>query len=146
MISYCHLQCIVCDRGYVCVRGLGLKYSFFVYLPASTYIEASSSVFTHKRTTLHTVVNFSLKGGRCTCTPCTPPPCPRACFLPSCLLNIFFVYYVSSEHFVRFCQWKYMELSLPQTISLNDFSVHRIIGRGGFGEVYGCRKDDSGKM
>ena len=52
----------------------------------------------------------------------------------------------TSEHFVRFCQWKYMELSLPQTISLNDFSVHRIIGRGGFGEVYGCRKDDSGKM
>ena len=31
-------------------------------------------------------------------------------------------------------------------MSLADFSVHRIIGRGGFGEVYGCRKDDSGKM
>ena len=31
-------------------------------------------------------------------------------------------------------------------ISLQDFSIHRIIGRGGFGEVYGCRKDDSGKM
>jgi serine/threonine protein kinase len=29
---------------------------------------------------------------------------------------------------------------------LNDFSVHRIIGRGGFGEVFGCRKDDTGKM
>uniref|UniRef100_A0A669ECF7 G protein-coupled receptor kinase n=1 Tax=Oreochromis niloticus TaxID=8128 RepID=A0A669ECF7_ORENI len=25
-------------------------------------------------------------------------------------------------------------------------SVHRIIGRGGFGEVYGCRKADTGKM
>ena len=35
---------------------------------------------------------------------------------------------------------------LPLQISLTDFSVHRIIGRGGFGEVYGCRKDDSGKM
>lgn len=29
---------------------------------------------------------------------------------------------------------------------MNDFSVHRIIGRGGFGEVYGCRKADTGKM
>ena len=35
---------------------------------------------------------------------------------------------------------------MPQQISLNDFSIHRIIGRGGFGEVYGCRKDDTGKM
>ena len=31
-------------------------------------------------------------------------------------------------------------------LSMNDFSVHRIIGRGGFGEVYGCRKADTGKM
>ena len=31
-------------------------------------------------------------------------------------------------------------------MSMNDFSVHRIIGRGGFGEVYGCRKADTGKM
>jgi len=39
-----------------------------------------------------------------------------------------------------------MELIVPQQITLSDFSIHRIIGRGGFGEVYGCRKDDSGKM
>lgn len=31
-------------------------------------------------------------------------------------------------------------------LTMNDFSVHRIIGRGGFGEVYGCRKADTGKM
>ncbi|VBB32427.1 unnamed protein product [Acanthocheilonema viteae] len=31
-------------------------------------------------------------------------------------------------------------------LSVNDFSIHRIIGRGGFGEVYGCRKADTGKM
>jgi serine/threonine protein kinase len=35
--------------------------------------------------------------------------------------------------------------SLSQ-LTMNDFSVHRIIGRGGFGEVYGCRKADTGKM
>ncbi len=39
-----------------------------------------------------------------------------------------------------------MEYLTPQLITLGDFSVHRIIGRGGFGEVFGCRKDDSGKM
>ncbi|GAB1290008.1 Beta-adrenergic receptor kinase 2 [Apodemus speciosus] len=31
-----------------------------------------------------------------------------------------------------------------ERLSMNDFSVHRIIGRGGFGEVYGCRKADTG--
>lgn len=31
-------------------------------------------------------------------------------------------------------------------LTMSDFSVHRIIGRGGFGEVYGCRKADTGKM
>jgi hypothetical protein len=51
-----------------------------------------------------------------------------------------------SQEYVRFCQWKYLELLTPYLISLHDFSIHRIIGRGGFGEVYGCRKDDSGKM
>jgi len=52
--------------------------------------------------------------------------------------------YVESEKFTRFCQWKNLELNI--TLSMNDFSVHRIIGRGGFGEVYGCRKADTGKM
>ncbi len=27
-----------------------------------------------------------------------------------------------------------------------DFDVHRILGRGGFGEVFGCRKLDTGAM
>lgn len=51
-----------------------------------------------------------------------------------------------SNEYIRFCQWKYMEYITPQLIILGDFSIHRIIGRGGFGEVFGCRKDDSGKM
>lgn len=37
-------------------------------------------------------------------------------------------------------------LLTPLQLTMNDFSVHRIIGRGGFGEVYGCRKADTGKM
>ena len=49
-----------------------------------------------------------------------------------------------SDRFTRFCQWKNLELNIQLT--MNDFSVHRIIGRGGFGEVYGCRKADTGKM
>ena len=52
--------------------------------------------------------------------------------------------FVESEKFTRFSQWKSLELNIQ--LSMNDFSVHRIIGRGGFGEVYGCRKADTGKM
>ena len=52
--------------------------------------------------------------------------------------------FVDSEKYTRFCQWKNFELNIQLT--MNDFSVHRIIGRGGFGEVYGCRKADTGKM
>lgn len=51
---------------------------------------------------------------------------------------------LQSEKYTRFCQWKNLELNIQLT--MNDFSVHRIIGRGGFGEVYGCRKADTGKM
>ncbi|XP_044539459.1 beta-adrenergic receptor kinase 1-like, partial [Gracilinanus agilis] len=51
--------------------------------------------------------------------------------------------FIESEKFTRFCQWKNVELNIHLT--MNDFSVHRIIGRGGFGEVYGCRKADTGK-
>lgn len=54
--------------------------------------------------------------------------------------------FAKSSPYTRFCQWKYQELVVPEQISLGDFSVHRIIGRGGFGEVYGCRKDNTGKM
>ncbi|VEL29497.1 unnamed protein product [Protopolystoma xenopodis] len=49
-----------------------------------------------------------------------------------------------SLKFTRFCQWKNLELNI--NLTTNDFGVHRIIGRGGFGEVYGCRKADTGKM
>ncbi|KAJ8913197.1 hypothetical protein NQ315_016139, partial [Exocentrus adspersus] len=52
--------------------------------------------------------------------------------------------FLESEKYTRFCQWKNLELNIQ--LSMNDFSVHRIIGRGGFGEVYGCRKADTGKM
>ncbi|EDV22424.1 uncharacterized protein TRIADDRAFT_59012 [Trichoplax adhaerens] len=52
--------------------------------------------------------------------------------------------FVKCDRYVRFCQWKNLELNIQLT--MNDFSVHRIIGRGGFGEVYGCRKADTGKM
>lgn len=52
--------------------------------------------------------------------------------------------FLNSEKYTRFCQWKNLELNIQLT--MNDFSFHRIIGRGGFGEVYGCRKADTGKM
>ncbi|XP_041350174.1 beta-adrenergic receptor kinase 2-like [Gigantopelta aegis] len=52
--------------------------------------------------------------------------------------------FLETEKYTRFCQWKNLELNI--NLTMNDFSVHRIIGRGGFGEVYGCRKADTGKM
>ncbi|XP_043205218.1 G protein-coupled receptor kinase 1-like [Amphibalanus amphitrite] len=55
-----------------------------------------------------------------------------------------FMGFIESEKYTRFTQWKNLELNIQLT--MNDFSVHRIIGRGGFGEVYGCRKADTGKM
>lgn len=41
--------------------------------------------------------------------------------------------FIFSDKYTRFCQWKNLELNIQLT--MNDFSVHRIIGRGGFGEV-----------
>ena len=67
-----------------------------------------------------------------------------AAYLWLYLKHTMFDLFLQSENFVRFCQWKNVELSIQ--LSMNDFSVHRIIGRGGFGEVYGCRKADTGKM
>lgn len=52
--------------------------------------------------------------------------------------------FLASPEFIRYCQWKNIELSI--NLTMTDFSVHRIIGRGGFGEVFGCRKVDTGKM
>jgi beta-adrenergic-receptor kinase len=52
--------------------------------------------------------------------------------------------FLLSEQYVRFCQWKNLELN--QVVGMHDFTVHRLIGRGGFGEVYGCRKIDTGMM
>lgn len=53
----------------------------------------------------------------------------------------------SSRYNLHFISWitRIDETLYPQ-LTMNDFSVHRIIGRGGFGEVYGCRKADTGKM
>ena len=59
------------------------------------------------------------------------------------LFSWFYIIFCSDKY-IRFCQWKNLELNIQLT--MNDFSVHRIIGRGGFGEVYGCRKADTGKM
>ncbi|XP_014678161.1 PREDICTED: G protein-coupled receptor kinase 1-like [Priapulus caudatus] len=62
----------------------------------------------------------------------------------SSLTGRIFKKFLESDKYTRYCQWKNLELNIQLT--MNDFSVHRIIGRGGFGEVYGCRKADTGKM
>lgn len=47
-----------------------------------------------------------------------------------------------SQHYTRYLQWKYIELNTK--VGINDFEKFRIIGRGGFGEVYCHRKKDTG--
>lgn len=48
--------------------------------------------------------------------------------------------------YMSLCKGCPFEVLCVFQLTMNDFSVHRIIGRGGFGEVYGCRKADTGKM
>eukprot|EP00117_Sycon_ciliatum_P004945 scpid27601/ scgid9095/ Beta-adrenergic receptor kinase 1; G-protein-coupled receptor kinase 2 len=52
--------------------------------------------------------------------------------------------FLKSQQFVAFCQWKYVQLN--QRVTIEHFTIHRIIGRGGFGEVFGCCKSDTGQM
>eukprot|EP00055_Hartaetosiga_balthica_P002224 m.3155 g.3155 ORF g.3155 m.3155 type:complete len:782 (-) comp2025_c0_seq1:120-2465(-) len=52
--------------------------------------------------------------------------------------------FLQSPWFTRYCQWKHLELNM--TVTEADFDVHRIIGRGGFGEVFPCRKRDTGAV
>nr|AFK83792.1 rhodopsin kinase [Mnemiopsis leidyi] len=52
--------------------------------------------------------------------------------------------FVDSTYYTRYLQWKSLEINTR--VKIEDFSLHRIIGRGGFGEVYGCRKVDTGRM
>eukprot|EP00039_Didymoeca_costata_P019985 m.339626 g.339626 ORF g.339626 m.339626 type:complete len:744 (+) comp18889_c0_seq1:208-2439(+) len=52
--------------------------------------------------------------------------------------------FLESRFFVRYMQWKQLELNMEVTEA--DFDVHRILGRGGFGEVFGCRKFDTGAL
>ena len=50
----------------------------------------------------------------------------------------------ASAHWVRYCQWKHLELNM--NVGADDFDIYRIIGRGGFGEVFPCRKRDTGAV
>lgn len=50
----------------------------------------------------------------------------------------------ASRFWVRYMQWKQLELNM--IVNDRDFDVHRILGRGGFGEVFGCRKFDTGAL
>ncbi|CAB3989276.1 Beta-adrenergic receptor kinase 2 [Paramuricea clavata] len=69
---------------------------------------------------------------------------PYTVEIKNSLCGSIFKKFLKSDRFIRYTQWKNVEFNL--NLVMNDFSVHRIIGRGGFGEVYGCRKADTGKM
>lgn len=109
--------------------------------------ELLASSHTYSKKTLESVQNHLSK---CSNANTTKTPLPSNLFEPykqeisESLNGRLFEKFLESEKYTRFCQWKNYELNIQLT--MNDFSVHRIIGRGGFGEVYGCRKADTGKM
>uniref|UniRef100_A0A669QC64 G protein-coupled receptor kinase n=1 Tax=Phasianus colchicus TaxID=9054 RepID=A0A669QC64_PHACC len=51
--------------------------------------------------------------------------------------------YVSSPHFGRFSQFKWLE---AQAVGADAFADFRVLGKGGFGEVCACQRRATGKM
>lgn len=52
--------------------------------------------------------------------------------------------FLNSVYYWKFMQTKALEERV--TVSLADFQLMRVLGRGGFGTVYACRKINSGKL
>ncbi|XP_059533031.1 G protein-coupled receptor kinase 4 isoform X6 [Myotis daubentonii] len=51
--------------------------------------------------------------------------------------------YQESPYFSRFLQWKWLE---RQPVTKKTFRHYRVLGKGGFGEVYACQVRATGKM
>ncbi|XP_008053967.2 G protein-coupled receptor kinase 4 [Carlito syrichta] len=51
--------------------------------------------------------------------------------------------YQESSYFSQFLQWKWLE---RQPVTKNTFRHYRVLGKGGFGEVYACQVRATGKM
>ncbi|XP_057674704.1 G protein-coupled receptor kinase 5 isoform X2 [Corythoichthys intestinalis] len=51
--------------------------------------------------------------------------------------------YQSSMYFERFLQWKFLE---RRPVTKNDFRQYRLLGKGGFGEVWACQVRATGMM
>lgn len=54
-----------------------------------------------------------------------------------------FIQYQDSFYFDRFLQWKMVE---RQPVTKNIFRQYRLLGKGGFGEVWACQQRASGQM
>eukprot|EP01137_Pigoraptor_chileana_P006770 Opistho-2@51449 len=54
-----------------------------------------------------------------------------------------FAAFFDSHYFSRYLQWKFLE---QKPVDKDDFRLYRVLGKGGFGEVYACQKRDTGKM
>ena len=74
---------------------------------------------------------------------------PYAAFwnLRACVCRVRFWCGVCGRLFTVACVWLFLTVPVPsRQVTIEDFDVLRILGRGGFGEVYGCRKRDTGAM
>ncbi|KAI6656897.1 G protein-coupled receptor kinase 4 [Oopsacas minuta] len=54
-----------------------------------------------------------------------------------------FQLFKKSKYFLRFLQWKHLE---RQSVSEDKFRIFRVLGKGGFGEVFAAQSKISGKM
>ncbi|KAI1278435.1 G protein-coupled receptor kinase 5 [Halotydeus destructor] len=59
------------------------------------------------------------------------------------LANVPFKEFEDSLYFLRYLQWKYLELA---PITAKTFRMYRVLGKGGFGEVCACQVRSTGKM
>uniref|UniRef100_A0A4W5MKE1 G protein-coupled receptor kinase n=1 Tax=Hucho hucho TaxID=62062 RepID=A0A4W5MKE1_9TELE len=59
------------------------------------------------------------------------------------LSGVPFLQYLQSMYFERFLQWKMVE---RQPVTKHTFRQYRMLGKGGFGEVWACQVRASGKM
>uniref|UniRef100_A0A3B3VU94 G protein-coupled receptor kinase n=1 Tax=Poecilia latipinna TaxID=48699 RepID=A0A3B3VU94_9TELE len=89
------------------------------------------------------VLILAWKSYRKKCLSCKIFDKQNSSFLHEYLSQEPFTQYQFSMHFDRFLQWKHLE---RRPITKNNFREYRLLGKGGFGEVWACQVRATGMM